>query len=72
MFAIYSGLSCNFPQPRKADAFLGGIDRLFIIRASASIRFPVSKITADTKRCLSGVSWTKTDRPMLRAAEKVT
>jgi hypothetical protein len=41
MVAIYSGSFCNFPQLLEADAFLGGIDRLFTIRASAPIRFPV-------------------------------
>ena len=42
---------CNFPQPREAHPSLGGIDRLFVIRASAPIRFPRKQgQRSDTRR----------------------
>jgi hypothetical protein len=72
MCAIYSGSSCNFPQPRKANAFLGGIDRLFILRATAPIRFPANKIIAPYEALLFRRWPDKTAWPMLRAAEKVS
>ena len=41
-FAIYSGLSCDFAQPRAREPLrsLRGIDRLRVFRAIAPIRFP--------------------------------
>jgi hypothetical protein len=39
---------CNFPVPRKADAYPGGIDRLVMIRASAPIRLPANEPSAVT------------------------
>jgi hypothetical protein len=55
-FAIYSGPSCNFPEPREADTFLGGIDRLTILRVIAPIRFSANKITARYEPSLCGVN----------------
>jgi hypothetical protein len=48
MCAIYSGPSCNFPQPRAREPFrsLRGIDRVTVYRATAGIWFPRSSHSA--------------------------